>query len=153
LAPYLDQGATQHAQLQATNNVAWACPTWARIVGKKSVYTYRTRAGIGLNGNLGLPDTTRSWNTDWTFPSSLTARDVKWREVANLGQRVLLGDSQWSGIDARYYSGVPKWYASVMDPTRHGGRANYAFCDGRVTTLLPSGGTAYSYLDPAQYNP
>lgn len=152
IAPYCAQeNATTHQALQTTNNVSWACQTWGKLMGNKNVYTSRTRPGIGMSGNLGLPDTTRSWNTNWTLPSGLTARNVKWSELTQTSQRVLLGDAYWAGLEARIIGGKATWYP-VADASRHQGRANYTFCDGHVAALLPTGGTGYAYLDPSRYD-
>jgi prepilin-type N-terminal cleavage/methylation domain-containing protein/prepilin-type processing-associated H-X9-DG protein len=156
LASYLEQEqAVTHAMLMSGRSVFWGCPVWVVDKGKWTATGTASTPGYGLNGSLGLP--AESYNTNFTTAG---ARDVTFSRVSMPASRVLIGDSQQSGLSGEYVAGEAIWHhddrdpfpaTSASDPRRHGGRANYVFVDGHTMTLRPRDGSAYAYLDPARF--
>jgi prepilin-type processing-associated H-X9-DG protein len=135
LMPYVEydgqgQGARKAIVGEKVSNVIKGCPDYTH--DGTGGWTYRP--GYGMNYYLGRPD---NWNRRNFFENTASANEMDFHQatVRYVSMRPLFGDSKYAGLLTA--SGTGNFQLSDGDEKRHGGRANYVFCDGHVEALSP----------------
>ncbi len=145
LAEYTDDGSQA-----AGGKILWQCPKSGTLVSA-SAATSTTAIGYGKFDRLYSPNTL--WTSDRRASSGddLSFRFLRSR-ITRASLRVAVGDADSYMLLVKHYPTVtwsdqPPWFMPYStgvipsdlrqggDPTRHRGRANYLFVDGRVQSL------------------
>jgi prepilin-type N-terminal cleavage/methylation domain-containing protein/prepilin-type processing-associated H-X9-DG protein len=117
----------------AGRNILKDCPEYTPT----AVWAY----GYGMNGCLRLPAS--NLRNAWSLGPPATYVDYTTNQVTNQSTRILVGDSPDWHITVNNSKYPTRW-----DPTRHGGLANYLFCDFHAQGLPPAR-AAIAVSDPA----
>jgi len=121
------------------HSVLKGCPSFVNT----STANWGFLPGYGMNHKLGLPDDTGSSRLDG---ATKQPRDWHSARVSHQSSRILFGDAYNTDLVPGSPEGT--FHTNHDDEERHGGRANYVFCDGHCESLDPT--TAWwSVKDPS----
>lgn len=133
LDPYL--GKPAESAVQDISPIFWACKVWKgdqTLLASKANPNgnYWLHPAFGINPTPGWLTTSR--NIDWMFASVMSAIFTQ-PQITFPSQRIQFGDATTD----RLWAATATSIGAYGDDQRHRGRANYAFYDGHVSSLLP----------------